>query len=108
MSRVIQADISDHDMIGCFRKLNNVKFKPKVITCRNYKSYNPDVINEELRCTNWNDVYSSFCPSKAWDKMKSILLKSLDKHAPWITKRVNPILLGGGGYSPPSDIFLKI
>ena len=84
MSCVIQADISDHDMIGCVRKLNNVKFKSKVITCRNYKSYNPDIINEELRCTNWNVVYSSFCPSKAWDKMKSILLTSLDKHAPWI------------------------
>ena len=87
MSCVIQADISDHDMTSCVRKLNNIKFKPKVITCRNYKSYNPDVINEELCCMNWNDVYSSFCPSKAWDKMKSILT-SLDKHAPWIIKCV--------------------
>ena len=33
--KVIPAGLSDHELIGCARKLNNVKFNPRIITCRN-------------------------------------------------------------------------
>ena len=31
--------IGDHVMVRCIRKINNLKFTPKIITCRNYSSY---------------------------------------------------------------------
>ena len=39
-------DLSDHEMVGCIRKLNHVKFTPNVITCRNYES---EVMKEDFR-----------------------------------------------------------
>ena len=34
-STVIASEISDHDIIACQRKVNNIKYKPKTIKCRN-------------------------------------------------------------------------
>ena len=35
---VIPTSIGDHDMVGCVRKVNCVKFQPWLITCRDYKN----------------------------------------------------------------------
>ena len=43
-STVIPAGLSDHDLIGCVRKMNNVKYQPKIIHCRNYNNYNVDAM----------------------------------------------------------------
>ena len=34
--KVIPAGQSDHEMVGCARKLNNIKHKSRDITCRNF------------------------------------------------------------------------
>ena len=38
---VISTSIGDHDMPGCVRKINNSSFRPRIITCRDYKNYSP-------------------------------------------------------------------
>ena len=87
-SNVIPTDLSDHDMVGCVRKLHNMKSKPKLIKCRNYAKYTAEAINNDLKQANWNTVYNSNCPNKAWCFLKSILVETLDRHAPYISKRV--------------------
>ena len=34
--------ISDHDMIGCVYKMDNIKFNGCTIPCRDYSNYNPE------------------------------------------------------------------
>ena len=85
---VISADLSDHELIGCVRKLNNVKLPPKTVTCRNYKSYNVVEVQEDLQALNWPLVFTASCPFKAWSQMKVYLLEIINKHAPVIKKRV--------------------
>ncbi|CAB3979992.1 Hypothetical predicted protein [Paramuricea clavata] len=55
-SAVIQNSMSDHDMIGCVRKVNNLKFAPRTVTvsCRNYKHYNPEQFISDLKRLNFS------------------------------------------------------
>lgn len=57
MRRVFSFSLSDHDMVGCIRKLHNVSFSPKIINCRNYSLYNPEAIEEDFKSVNWSSVY---------------------------------------------------
>ena len=87
-SVVIPAGLSDHDMIGCVRKMHKFKQNPKTITCRNYAKYNTDTINKELINNDWENVYASVDANIAWQHMNNILSKTIDHHAPFISKRV--------------------
>ena len=87
-SVVIPAGLSDHDMIGCVRKMYKFKRNPKTITCRNYAKYNPETINKELVNNDWENVYNSVDANIAWQHMNSLLTKTIDQHAPFISKRV--------------------
>ena len=87
-SDVIQSALSDHDMIACVRKLNNIKMAPRMIRCRNYKNYNSKQICEELNQKNFDGVYCSSEPKKAWEILKRILKETIDNHAPFIMKRI--------------------
>ena len=55
---------------------------------RNYRNYNPDTINNELKAYDWSSVYSASSANKAWVYMKEVLLSTLNKHAPIIRKRI--------------------
>lgn len=50
--KVIAAGLSDHELIGCTRKLNNAKYQPRVISCRNYANYNPQLLCNDLKSSN--------------------------------------------------------
>ena len=75
-------------MVGCVRKTNAAKFKPRLIKCRNYRKYNPKEMTEDLRKQNWYPVLNSSNVNEAWNKMKNIVLEVFDKHAPRIMKKV--------------------
>ena len=65
--------LSDHDMVGCIRKINKAKYKPKVIYSRNYKNYDSAKINNELESLTWDKIYESGDPDIAWQKLKAVL-----------------------------------
>ena len=90
-SDVIPSDLSDHDMIACVRKLNNIKNLPKTVKCRNYKNYDAKKVCEELNDKNWNTLYNISDTNCAWNYLKNILRETIDLHAPIITKRVKGI-----------------
>ena len=85
---VIPTGIGDHDMVGCIRKINSTKFKPRLIKCRDYRKYNPIDLSEDLRKQNWYPVLNSHNVNEAWNKMKHIVVEVFDKHAPRIMKNV--------------------
>lgn len=55
---VIATSIGDHDMPGCVRKINNSRFNPRLITCRDYKTYNAENMKFELKKVDWTPFYS--------------------------------------------------
>lgn len=62
--KVIPAGLSDHELIGCVRKLNNVEFHPQIITCQNFANYDPKLFCGELNSTNFEEFHSSICVNK--------------------------------------------
>ena len=80
--KVIPAGPSHHELIGCARKLNNAKFNPQIITCRNFANYDPKLFCEELNSANFEEVYSSVSISEACASFRDILQQCIDKHAP--------------------------
>ena len=86
--KVIPAGLSDRELIGCARKLHNVKFNPRIITSRNFANYNPKLFCEELTSANFEEVYSSTCVNKVWAFFRDILQRRIDKHAPLVSKEV--------------------
>ena len=80
--------MSDHDIIGCVRKVHHVKYQYKTITCRNYAKYDPKLMQEDLKSQNLNEIKSIQHVKQAWSILKDKLKTVFDKHAPKITKRV--------------------
>ena len=48
-THVIPMAFSDHDMVGCVRKLNFTKFNPKQIKCRNFKNDSKEALCDSLQ-----------------------------------------------------------
>ena len=51
-------NLSDHDLIGCVRKMNHMKYQYKTITCRNYSKYDPEKMRMDLQSQNMNELYT--------------------------------------------------
>ena len=85
---VIPTSIGDHDMIGCVRKINYVKFPSKKIIARNYRNYDPEKLNEHLLSHNWDELYELNDVNLSWNFIKNILSNAFDMFAPKIVKQV--------------------
>lgn len=97
----VPLSLSDHDMIGCVRKLNNIKTKPRTIKCRNYSSYNPENLKRELTENLFEPLYQMNDVNNAWLFLRDVLTHSFNRHAPTITKRVK------GSFAPWLNSDLK-
>ena len=47
---------SDHDMIGCVRKISTIKYDPRTIECRDYKHYNHNDLCNYIKNINWKPI----------------------------------------------------
>ena len=70
-----------------------------MIRCRNYKNYNSKQICEELNQKNFDGVYCSSEPRKAWEILKHILKETM--LTPFIMKRIK------GSNKVPADRNIK-
>ena len=86
--KVISPGMSDHELICCPRKVNNVKNHARIITCRNFANYDQKLFCEELEYMNFNQVFASSWVNAACRILKNILQKCIDKHAPLLEKKV--------------------
>lgn len=85
---VIPTSLSDHDLVGCVRKLNNKMYTSKTVKTRNYAKYNPDNMNRDFEQVNWLPVLSLSNVNDAVNTFNGIVKDIFDKHAPIIQKRV--------------------
>ena len=70
------------------KNINNFKYQPKLITCRNFANYDPVAFCNDLRSSDFGSVFTSSCVNDACSRFKCILQQSIDKHAPLITKKI--------------------
>ena len=87
-TEVIPTGIGDHDMVGCARKINHLRFKPRQIICRDYRSYQPEAMNKDLEAVDWSHFYSCRHVNEAWSIMRGILSNIFDRQAPKICKNI--------------------
>ena len=86
--KVIPTTMSDHDMVGCLRKINYKQFPSKTIRCRNFANYDPTALNRELEHADWDSVYNSPNVNQCTDAFNNILETAFEKHAPTINKKI--------------------
>ena len=77
---VIPERLSDHELVACVRKMNNIPYQPETIRCRNFKEYDVGTINNDLRNKDWKPVFNTSSPSHAWSHMKFLLKETLNKY----------------------------
>jgi len=68
-SQVITSSMSDHDMIMCKRKINNIKFSVKFVYCRD-SHYDTNTVRNELSHERWVNVHNTNDPNIAWQNLK--------------------------------------
>ena len=85
---VIPLSLSDHDMVICVRKQNNLKYKPQYKTCRDYSKYDHMKLVSELVSIDWEPVMKCVDVNNALNLFKNILTEAFDKHVPLKRKRV--------------------
>ena len=83
-----ESGCSDNCMIGTLRKLNILRLKPRVISCRIYKNCNSAKFNSDRKHAPWGQVYNAPHLDTAYDNFQSIVIESVEKHAPMIRKKV--------------------
>ena len=86
-----ESGLSDHCMIGTVGKLTSLRFKSRVMSCRNYKNYNSAQIDRDLKHAPWGQVYNALDLDMAYDKFDSIVTESVEEHAPLIQKKVRAL-----------------
>ena len=86
---VLESCLSGHHLIGAVRNLNSLRFSPCSITCRNYKNYDIENLNKDVRDAPWSQVFKSSDAEIAYYALYSVLTKVSENHAPVIQKRVH-------------------
>ena len=73
-------------MIGCIRKVNNLKFLPRNVSCRNYKHYNPAQFVSDHKQLNLST--DSTDVNMVWFTRKKLFFSVVEKHIPVIIKKI--------------------
>ena len=76
---IIPLGISDHNLIGCIRKINSRKYKRKIINTRNYRAYNKEEMLSDLGRVDWDLLYKQDNVNTAWKFISNNLRKIFEK-----------------------------
>ena len=88
-SGVIHLSISDHSLIYVVRKAHYVQTDAKIIEARTMRNFNSENFLNDLNQQPWAEVcHNAADPNKMWLIWKSLLMETIDKHAPIRIKRV--------------------
>ena len=78
---------SDHDMIGCARKIYTIKYDPETNECRDCKYNHIDLCND-IKNLDWKPIEEASDVNKALKYFTTKVSKVFDRHAPIIQKKV--------------------
>ena len=88
-SGVTHLSISDHSLIYVVRKAHYVQTDAKIIEARTMRNFNSENFLNDLNQQPWAEVcHNAADPNKMWQIWKSLLMETIDKHAPIRIKRV--------------------
>lgn len=88
-SGVIHLGISDHSLIFAIRKVAiPSKTTHTTVKIRNLKRFDPYKFRDDLRRLPWHKLSDINDPNIRWEMWKNMFLSSVDKHAPFKTKRI--------------------
>ena len=87
-SGVLHLSISDHSLTYLVRKAHYTQTETKTIEVRSMKYFNSENFLNDLNHQPWANVYSTGDPNEMWRIWRSLLMKTIDKHAPRRTRRV--------------------
>ena len=87
-SFVIQTTFSDHDMVGCVRKLHHVKYPEKCIKTRDFRKYDHEKLNNDIKTADWSVVINATNAHRAVEFFNDILLNIFNLNAPFIEKKI--------------------
>ena len=79
---------SDHDMIGCVRKTNTIKWDLRTIECREYKHYNHIDLCNDIKNISWKPIEKASHVNKALKYFNTKVSDVFDRHVPTIQKNV--------------------
>ena len=82
--------ISNHYLISCVYKMNNIKFNGRTIRCRDYRNYSPEQLQKDIRESNLNQVENIKSANDASLFFKSTLINIFQKHVPEFDKKSKP------------------
>lgn len=86
----INADcISDHKLVYCKLKLPIIRHNQKFVTFRDFKSFNSDIFNYELRNIHWDNLYYINDIDCKVEFLTNNIICLFQNHAPFKTVRVN-------------------
>ena len=86
---VTHLSISDHSLIYVVRKAHYVQTDAKIIKARTMRNFNSENFLNDLNQQPWAEVcHNAADPNKMWQIWKSLLMETIDKHAPIRIKRV--------------------
>ena len=80
--------MSDHDFVGMIVKKNNRKFIPRIVCKRYYAKYDIESFKKDLRYQPRTQVTKEPTASNGWNTFKRLLKIVIDKHAPFIQKKI--------------------
>ena len=80
--------IADHELIGCIRKMHNIKYESKTVRSRDYKNCVPENLITDIRQIDWNILYQCNDINVAANIFTASLKSIFDRHAPIRNKTV--------------------
>ena len=86
--QVIPLSIADHDAVGCIRKMNHQKFNWRFIECRDYRTYDPAQLRQDIKNSDLHKTENCSDTNQAWKFFKETLTSIFSKHAPIVKKKV--------------------
>ena len=78
----------DHDMIGCVRRINTIKYDPRAMECRGCKHYKHNDLCNEIKNINWKPIEEASDVNKALKFFNAKVYEVLNRHEPTIQKNV--------------------
>ena len=80
--------MGDHELIGCVRKCNNIKYESKTVRYRDYKNYDHNILCESVRNINWKPLYEMNDVDMATNYFTNSLKHVFDTNAPFKIKTI--------------------
>ena len=86
-SSVLHLSISDHSLVYMVRKTHYKSNGARIVEVRSLKNFSRENFLRDIELKQWSNVHCSDDPNEMWATWKTMLMKTIDKHAPCRSRR---------------------